>query len=244
VRVIPAVDLLGGQCVRLRQGDYNQQQVFSDDPAAMAAGWVAQGAELLHVVDLDGARDGVLHNLGVVQHIVEAVDVPVQVGGGMRTTDAVRRVFDAGVARAIVGTRALEDPDWFAELCTSFPDRIVLGLDARDGQVATHGWLQISEIQAPDLAREMDRLPLAGIVYTDIRCDGMLRGPNVEATERLARAVTTPVIASGGVSTVDDVRRLASGPVWGCILGRALYEGTIELRDALDAARGCPPPVA
>ena len=234
--VIPAVDVLDGRCVRLRQGDYARRQVFSDDPAAAALTWAQQGATWLHVVDLDGARDGASRNMDVIGRIVDAVDVPVQVGGGLRTTETVRQLLDLGVARAIIGTRALEDPDWFAELCNAFPERIVLGLDARDGKVATHGWLQVSEMDAADLAARMDALPIAAIVYTDVVCDGMLKGPNVEATQRLALAVQTPVIASGGVSTADDIRRLASLDVAGCIVGRALYEGTLTLADALAAA--------
>lgn len=234
--IIPAIDLMDGRCVRLRQGDYQRQRVFADDPAGVAMQWVDQGASFLHVVDLDGARDGAPQNLEPLRRIRDAVDVPVEVGGGVRTTETVRQLFELGITRVIVGTRALEDPDWFADTCSAFPERIVLGLDARHGKVATHGWLELSETDAPNLARQMDHLPLGAIVYTDILCDGMLDGPNFEAMASLAGAVRTPVIASGGVSTADDIRRLASLPVAGCILGRALYEGTLTLSDALAAA--------
>ena len=232
-QIWPAIDIRGGRCVRLRQGDYQRETVFGDDPVALARRWVDEGGRYLHLVDLDGARDGATTNEGVVRAIVEAVDVPCELGGGVRDEVTIRRLLDVGLARLVVGTRALREPQWFAEMCRAFPDRLVLGIDARDGLVATDGWLETSETSAIDLARQFADSPLAAIVYTDIATDGMLAGPNVEAMARMQQAVEVPVIASGGVTTADDVARLAEAGLAGCIIGRALYEGTLVLADAL-----------
>jgi phosphoribosylformimino-5-aminoimidazole carboxamide ribotide isomerase len=233
MRVIPAIDLRGGLCVRLRQGDYDRETVFGDDPAAMAARWESEGATLIHLVDLDGAKAGRPVNVEAVQRIVERVSVPCQLGGGLRDRETISAWLDAGLDRVIVGTQALRDPGWFRAMIQEYPGRLVLGLDAREGKVATGGWLETSTTDATTLAARFEGLPLAGIIYTDIARDGTLDGPNLEATRSLAEAVRTPVIASGGVGCLDDFDRLASLPIAGCIVGRALYEGRFSLAQAI-----------
>ena len=234
--ILPAIDLRGGQCVRLRQGDYAQETVFGADPAAMARRWVEQGASWLHLVDLDGARDGRPVNGDGVRAIIRAAGVPCQLGGGLRSDAHVEEALAWGVARVIVGTRALHDPDWCQSLCRRFPGRVAVGIDAREGRVAVEGWLEASDLAALDLARRCAGWGAAAIVYTDISRDGMLEGPNVEATAELAAAVAVPVIASGGVTTLDDVAGLARRSLYGCIIGRALYEGRIDLAAAVALA--------
>ena len=236
--IFPAIDLRGGQCVRLRQGDYARETVFGDDPAAVARRWVGQGARFLHLVDLDGAKEGRPLNGASVRAIVAAAGVPCQLGGGLRTEEHVAAALDCGVERVVLGTRALQDPAWLEGLCRRLPGRVVLGIDARQGRVATHGWLEVSDRPALDLARQCASWPLAAIVYTDISRDGMLAGPNVDALAELAAAVPLPVIASGGVTTVEDVRRLVPLGLAGCIIGRALYEGRLDLAAAIRAADG------
>jgi phosphoribosylformimino-5-aminoimidazole carboxamide ribotide isomerase len=236
VVILPAIDLRGGQCVRLRQGDYAQETVFGRDPAAMAERWVREGATYLHLVDLDGAKQGHPVNGESVRRILRAASVPCQLGGGLRSETDIAEVLGWGVERVIVGTKAFKDPAWFERICQRFPGRIVLGIDAKQGQVATEGWLEVSSCSARELAQRYDSWPLAALVYTDISRDGMLEGPNFEATAELAAEVRVPVIASGGVSTVQDVRRLAQLSLAGCIVGRALYEGQLDLKAALAAA--------
>lgn len=235
--IYPAIDLLNGRCVRLRQGDYSRETVFSDDPAAVARRWVEAGADRLHVVDLDGAKAGRPVNGPVVRRIVEAAGVPVQLGGGIRTEADLQAVFDWGVRWAVLGTRALQDPSWLRAAAGRSPDRIVLGVDAKDGFVATDGWLEVSRVRAVDLAREVSDAPLAAVVYTDIAKDGMMAGPNFDALAEMQAAVPQPVIASGGVCTPDHVRRLIDAGTPGCIIGRALYEGTLDLADVLALTR-------
>lgn len=235
--ILPAIDLRGGQCVRLRQGDYDRETVFGADPAAMARRWVDQGAEFLHLVDLDGARQGRPVNGDSVRRIVAASGVPCQLGGGLRTEDDIREALGWGVTRVILGTRALQDPDWCEAVSRNFPGRVVLGVDARDGRVATEGWLHTSDLSAVELARRCRHWPLAALVYTDISRDGMLEGPNVGATAEVAAAASVPVIASGGVTTLEDLSRLAHAGIPACIVGRALYEGRLDLRAALDLTR-------
>jgi phosphoribosylformimino-5-aminoimidazole carboxamide ribotide isomerase len=236
MQVIPAIDLRGGLCVRLRQGDYGQETVFGDDPAAMAARWESEGASRIHLVDLDGARLGRPVNVEAVRSILDRVSVPCQLGGGVRDGETIAAWLDAGVERVIVGTQALRDPAWFREMAARYPSRLVLGLDARDGRVATEGWLEVSSVEAADLAGQFDDLPLGGVVYTDIARDGMLEGPNLEATGSLARRLKSPVIASGGVGRLEDLAGLAGLPVAACIVGRALYEGRFTLREARERA--------
>jgi len=240
MQVIPAIDLRGGLCVRLRQGDYDRETVFGDDPAAMAARWESEGATRIHLVDLDGAKAGAPVNVDSVRAIIRAVTVPCQLGGGVRDERTIAAWLDAGLERVIVGTQALRDPEWFRNMAETFPGRLVLGLDARDGRVATDGWLETSNVTAPLLAEQFDDLPLAAIIYTDIARDGMLKGPNLEATDALCRHVKTPVIASGGVGGLADIESLATLPVAGCIVGRALYEGKFSLADAVARAGGSP----
>ena len=236
--VIPAIDLLEGRCVRLYQGDYAQSQVFNDNPADMAKLWVEQGANLLHIVDLDGAKTGKVVNLSAIEAILQAVSVPIQLGGGLRDRYSVAQLLTLGVQRVILGTVAVEQPQIVAELCQEFPRQIVVGIDARDGRVATRGWLETSEIEATELAAQMQELGAAAIIYTDIHRDGTLSGPNLEALRELAAEVTIPVIASGGVSSITDLLSLlALEPlgVTGVIVGRALYTGDISLKEALRA---------
>lgn len=236
MQVWPAIDLRGGKCVRLRQGDYDQETVFGDDPLAMARSWIEQGAERLHLVDLDGARDGAQANREVLRAILAEVRVPCQIGGGIRDEGTIETLTAWGAARLVVGTRAVKDPDWFRAMARRFPHRLVLGLDARDGRVATDGWREVSEMPAPELAREFAGEPLAALVYTDIARDGMLAGPNFEAMAAMQQSVPLDVIASGGVTTLEDIRRLQSLDMAGCIVGRALYEGRLELPEVLAAA--------
>jgi phosphoribosylformimino-5-aminoimidazole carboxamide ribotide isomerase len=236
VLIIPAIDLRGGQCVRLRQGDYNRETVFGSDPVAMAKHWVNKGAQWLHIVDLDGAKVGRPVNGDIVHRIVEAVPVPCQLGGGLRSEADIQTALDSGARRVVIGTKALTDAEWLTRVCRLFPDRLLVGIDAIDGRVAVQGWLQVSERSAVEFARECADLPLAGIVYTDIRRDGMLDGPNFEAVAEMSAAVPIPVIASGGITTLDDIRRLAGIKISDCIVGRALYEGRIDLTQAIRAA--------
>lgn len=235
--ILPAIDLRGGQCVRLRQGDYARETVFDADPVAVARRWLEQGARYLHLVDLDGAREGRPVNGATIRRIVEAVGVPCQLGGGLRTQEDIRAALDWGLDRVVLGTRALKEPAWLTEMAHRFPARIALGLDARNDLVATDGWLQDSDRSAIDLARACAALPLAALIYTDIRKDGMLEGANVAATAELVGAVPFPVVASGGVSTLEDVRSLARSGVAGCIIGRALYEGQLSLPEVIQATQ-------
>ena len=236
MQVIPAIDLRDGKCVRLRQGDYAQETVFSDDPAAMAATWAAGGTGRIHLVDLDGAKAGRPVNVDAVRSILAAVSVPCQLGGGVRDEATIAAWLEAGLDRVIVGTQALKDPAWFRAMAGKYPGRLVLGLDARDGRVATAGWLDVSTVDATELAQGFDDLPLAAVVYTDIAKDGMLEGPNLAATAALATTLRAPVIASGGVATLDDLSRLAALPVSACIVGRALYDHRFTLPEALLAS--------
>jgi phosphoribosylformimino-5-aminoimidazole carboxamide ribotide isomerase len=233
MQVIPAIDLRGGRCVRLRQGDFDQETVFGDDPTAMAARWESEGAARIHLVDLDGAKSGRPVNVESVKRIVETIKVPCQLGGGLRDQATIDTWLDAGLDRVVVGTQALRDPDWFGRMAETYPGRLILGLDALDGRVATQGWLDVSSVQALTLARQFEDLPLAAIIYTDIARDGTLDGPNVQAIAAMATAVRTPVIASGGVGDLKDLERLATLPIAGCIVGRALYEGRFSLADAI-----------
>ena len=233
MQVIPAIDVRGGLCVRLRQGDFDQETVFGDDPAAMAVRWQSEGAARIHLVDLDGAKEGRPVNVEAVRRVVAAVGVPCQLGGGIRDEATIAAWLEEGLERVVVGTQALRDPDWFGRMARAYPGRLLLGLDALDGRVATQGWLEVSRVAAMALAREFDPLPLAGIIYTDIARDGTLEGPNLIAIEALARAVRTPVIASGGVGSLEDLEHLAALPIAGCIVGRALYEGRFSLRSAV-----------
>ena len=235
MKIWPAVDIRGGQCVRLIQGDYDQETVYGANPADMAIRWASDGAGQIHLVDLDGARDGSTANRQAVAEIVNSVEVPCQLGGGIRDRVTVAEYLGLGVERLVIGTKAQKDPDWLSAICKEFPERIVIGLDARSRMVATDGWLQTSDTPASELAKRYSKLPIAGIVYTDITRDGMLKGPNLEALKDIIDAVDVPVIASGGVTTSEDVTEIAKLGAAGCIIGRSLYEGKMTLADAMDA---------
>ncbi len=241
--IIPAIDLLGGKCVRLYQGDYGQVEQFGDDPAQVAMQWVEQGATRLHLVDLDGAKTGEPVNLPAIAAILARLTaaptpIHVQVGGGLRTRERVQTLLDLGVQSAILGTIAVENPVLVAELCQAFPQRIIVGIDARKGQVATRGWLETSTLEATALATQMAAIGAAAIIYTDIQRDGTLQGPNLAALREMVEHCPIPVIASGGMSSVTDLLSLlgleAAG-LTGAIVGRALYTGDINLREALQA---------
>ena len=236
MQIIPAIDLRGGRCVRLRQGDYEQETVFADDPATTARRWAADGARRLHLVDLDGARSGRPVTIDAVRAILEAIDIPCQLGGGVRDHATVAAWFAAGVERLVIGSRALKDPAWFREISRDYPGRIILGLDARAGRVATDGWLDTTDVDAIALAEQFDDLPLAAVIYTDIARDGMLAGPDLDVTADLATRLQTPVIASGGIGSLADIAHLAGLPIAGCIVGRALYEGRFGLAEAISIA--------
>jgi phosphoribosylformimino-5-aminoimidazole carboxamide ribotide isomerase len=238
MQVIPAIDLLNGKCVRLYQGDYNQASVFNDNPVEVALQWAAEGATRLHVVDLDGAKEGKSVNLSVIEAIARAINIPVQVGGGLRDRAGVARLLKTGVHRAILGTVAVEQPELVTQLCQEFPNQIVVGIDARNGMVATRGWLETSEVAATDLAQRMAQQGAAAIIYTDIHRDGTLSGPNMDALRELAQAIDIPVIASGGVSSLTDLLSLLSLEpigVTGVIVGRAIYTGDVSLKEAVRA---------
>ena len=238
MEVIPAIDLLDGKCVRLYQGDYDRASIFSDNPVETARQWAAEGATRLHVVDLDGAKEGKSVNLSVIEAIAKAIDIPVQVGGGLRDRAGVTRLLDTGVQRAILGTVAVEKPELVTQLCNEFRDRIVVGIDARNGKVATRGWLETSEVDAKELAKRMAQQGAAAIIYTDIHRDGTMSGPNMDALRELAEAIDIPVIASGGVSSLTDLLSLLSlesAGVKGAIVGRAIYTGDISIKEAVRA---------
>ncbi len=230
--LIPAIDLKGGKCVRLRQGRPDEETVFSDDPVGVAARWVGEGARRLHIVDLDGAFAGKPKNADVIRAIAEAhPDVPIQVGGGIRDEDTIQAYLDAGVEYVIIGTKAVTAPHFVADVCTEFPRHIIVGLDARDGRLALNGWSKLSNHDAIDLALQFEQDGVEAVVYTDISRDGMMSGVNVAATVKLAQAVNVPVVAAGGITTMEDVQALcdvAEEGIMGAITGRAIYEGTLD----------------
>jgi phosphoribosylformimino-5-aminoimidazole carboxamide ribotide isomerase len=232
---IPAVDIRGGRCVRLVQGDFARETRYGDDPAEMARHWADGGATRLHVVDLDGARDGVRANAAVIRRVLSAVTIPVQVGGGIRAISTARSLLDEGADRVIVGTRAAEDPDALSEWVAALgAERLIVGVDARDGRVATHGWRNVSDLDAVSFCDRLASLGVQRVVYTDIGRDGVLDGPDVSATREIAQRIR--VIGSGGVSSVAHVRALADAGAEGVIIGTALYTGTLQLKEALAAA--------
>lgn len=236
MEIWPAIDIRGGQCVRLRQGDYGQETVYGSSPAAMAERWRQKGAKRLHLVDLDGAKEGSSVNFEAIRELVEKVashGVKCELGGGVRTQETIEMLLSLGLSRLVVGTLALKQPKWFAQMCEKYPHRLVLGIDARGGMVTTDGWLETSETPATELAKQYDGLPIAALVYTDVATDGMMHGPNIPECVSMMCATSIPVVASGGVTRIDDVRRLAEAGIPACIIGRALYENTIALEDAL-----------
>lgn len=238
--VIPAIDLKDGKCVRLRQGRMEDDTVYSDDPVAMALNWVNSGARRLHLVDLNGAFAGEPVNHEVVRKIAQACpDIPIQIGGGIRSAETVQAYLDAGVQYVIIGSKAVSEPEFVGKLCRDFPGHVIVGLDAKDGKVAVDGWAKVSDFDVIDLAGRFANDGVDAIVYTDISRDGMMTGVNVEATHKLAQATDIPVIASGGVTNSDDIRALcevAGSGILGAITGKAIYEGTIDLREAQQLA--------
>jgi phosphoribosylformimino-5-aminoimidazole carboxamide ribotide isomerase len=245
MEILPAIDLRGGCCVRLRQGDYAQETVFGDNPAEMAARWEREGGTRLHLVDLDGAKAGRPVNIAAIKSIVETVKIPCELGGGLRDEATIRQMIEeVGIDRAIIGTQALKQPDWFRKMVQLFPGRIALGLDARNGMVATAGWLDVSQTSALELARQFADLDLAAVIYTNIANDGMMQGIDQGTIDDMLQLAELglPVIASGGVTTLADIERLAAvsrkqPKLIGAIVGRALYEGTIHVQDAVRMAR-------
>lgn len=239
LQLIPAIDLKAGQCVRLRQGRMEDATVFGDDPVAMAKSWEARGAERLHVVDLDGAFAGMPVNREAVESICAALTIPVQIGGGLRDDATFEAYLAAGVRWGIVGTRAAQEPEWVEHLCRRFPSQVIVGIDARDGLVATEGWAEASRLSARDLARRLEQAGVAAVIYTDIHRDGMGTGINLDETLALAEALSCPVIASGGLHDLEDLTRLKAaavakpGALLGAISGRALYEGTLDFEAGL-----------
>jgi phosphoribosylformimino-5-aminoimidazole carboxamide ribotide isomerase len=237
VVVIPAIDLKDGRCVRLRQGDMSAETVYSEDVEAVARTWQESGASLIHVVDLNGAVDGEPRNMPQIETVLKTVKVNVQIGGGIRTIETVRRYLHAGVSRVVLGTAALTDRRFLEQACREFPGRILLGLDARDGKVAVKGWTSVSDTRAIDLVKEVGGLAIGAVIYTDIARDGMLSGPNLPALKEVVGASSFPVIASGGISRVEDILAVrALGPrIEGAIVGKALYDGKLDYRAALAA---------
>ena len=239
--VIPAIDLKEGKCVRLEQGLMDKDTVFNDNPAAQARAWQDQGAEMLHIVDLDGAFAGQPKNRAAIEAIVNAISIPSQLGGGIRDIETIEAYLSLGLSRVIIGTAAQRNPELVREACAKFPGRIVVGIDAKNGMVAVQGWAEVTDITAVDLARKFEGFGVSAIIYTDISRDGMLQGPNLEATKALAESVSIPIIASGGVSTLKDIQNLmaieASG-VTGVITGKAVYTGAIKLQEAVALTKG------
>jgi len=239
MEIFPAIDIREGKVVRLIQGDYDQQIDYAADPIETAKSYADAGANWLHIVDLDGAKNGTAYNTNVVSRLLKATNLQVQVGGGVRTQRTIKKLLDAGASRVIIGTKSLEDWDWFRCMVydREFKEKIVLGMDARNGMLATRGWTQQTSVSAVKLAEKISDWPLAAIVYTDIACDGMLSGPNLEQVEVVANSTAIPVIASGGVASIEDVKNLCRLSLAGIIIGRALYEGRLDLAEAIKIVR-------
>lgn len=233
-QIIPSIDLRGGKVVRLQQGDYARQLDYDLNPIEVAKSFEDAGAQWMHIVDLDGAKSGAVTQIALIQKIIESCKLKVQVGGGVRSSSDVKCLISAGARRVVIGTKAIEDWQWFETLAKEeqFKNQIVLALDAKDGFVATHAWTSTGELRAIDVAKKVRGWPLAGILYTDVAKDGMLAGPNYETTLSLANATDVPVIASGGIGNVEQIENLSRLPLWGVIVGRSLHEGRLDLRDA------------
>ena len=240
LEIVPSIDLRGGRVVRLKQGDYARQVNYAVNPLETARSFAEAGAKWMHIVDLDGAKEGRPVQTELIATVIAGAALNVEVGGGVRSTDDIRRLLDAGAARVVVGTRAFEDWAWFRSLAhdPAFERKLVLAIDAKEGQIATRGWTETSGRMAVEVAAEVSGWPLAALLYTDVSKDGMLQGPNLEYTRALALAGRVPVIASGGVGQIEHIRQLIALPVWGAIVGRSLYEGTLDLKMAIALARG------
>ena len=238
--IYPAIDIRGGRCVRLTEGRFDAETVFADDPAQMALKWAGLGAEFLHLVDLDGALAGEGKNVPVIERILKSVNIPVQLGGGIRNLATIEKLLDLGVTRLILGSAAVKNPELVQEACKKYPGHIAVGIDAKNGEVAIEGGGQGSGVAATELAKKMASFGVETIIYTDISRDGMLSGVNVESTAALARACGVPIIASGGVASIEDIRRVKaveSDGVQGCIIGKAIYTGAVDLKEALALAK-------
>ena len=237
--VIPAIDLKDGQCVRLLQGRKDAVTAYSSDPAKTAKRWESYKAKLIHIVDLDGAFTGRQTNLDAIMKIRQSVKIPLQVGGGIRNIGNVMNLFSAGIDRIIIGTAAIEDPEFLTYACRNYPGKVLIGIDAKDGMVAIKGWEEVTSLSAKDLVRRLEIFGVAGIVYTDISRDGMLSGPNIDATRAIVEGITIPVIASGGVSCIADIKNLMKiQNLWGVITGKAIYSGAMDLKEAIQIAEG------
>ena len=235
--IIPAIDLKDGFCVRLLQGRKDDVTVYSDDPVSTALRWESAGAQLLHIVDLDGAFSGSQKNLEGIVKIRKAVKMDIEVGGGIRDMERINLLISQGINRVILGTSAIENPELLKEAASKYPGCILAGIDAKDGFVAVKGWVEVTKVKAVDLALNLQEYGVAGIIYTDISRDGMLTGPNIDATRQMAESLKIPVIASGGISSIEDIRRLLTiKKLWGAITGKALYSGKLDLREALKVA--------
>lgn len=238
--IYPAIDIRGGRCVRLTEGRFDAETVFADDPAQMALKWAGLGAEFLHLVDLDGALAGEGKNVPVIERVLKSVSIPVQLGGGIRKLETIEKLLDLGVTRLILGSAAVKNPQLVQEACKKYPGHIAVGIDAKNGEVAIEGWGQGSGVAATELAKKMASFGVETIIYTDISRDGMLSGVNVEATAALARACGVPIIASGGVASLEDIRlvkAVEADGVQGCIIGKAIYTGAVDLKAALALAK-------
>lgn len=237
MRIYPAIDIIDGACVRLVQGDYSQKTKFADNPIDVAKKWQSMGGEFIHIVDLDGAKSGTMPNFKLICDIAKSVDVPIEVGGGIRNMEAVEKYLENGVARVIIGTSALSDPDFVKTAVQKYGDRIAVGIDAKDGLVAVNGWEEVSRTTAIDLAKQMEKIGVAYIIYTDIATDGMLNGPNLDAMAEMVASVDVNIIASGGVTSTEDIKELKKVGVEGAIIGKALYTDRIGLSEAVDIAK-------
>ena len=235
--IYPAIDIIDGKCVRLVQGDYSQKTTFSDSPLDVAKKWRSMGGEFIHLVDLDGAKSGDTPNFELVTRIAKALDIPVEIGGGIRNMETVDKYLQNGVFRVIIGTAAVKNPEFVREAVEKYDDRIVVGIDAKDGMAAISGWEDVSEAPALELAKRMRDYGVKSIIYTDIATDGMLGGPNIEAMREMKNNVDVEIVASGGVSSIDDVRKLKETGVEGAIIGKALYTGDIDLKLAIEEGR-------
>jgi phosphoribosylformimino-5-aminoimidazole carboxamide ribotide isomerase len=236
--VIPAIDLIDGQCVRLFQGKREAVTKYSNDPGSMAKRWESLGAELIHIVDLDGAFTGNQANLDAIKKIRQSVQIPLQVGGGIRNMESITKLFSLGIERVIIGTAAIEDPEFVKSSCGQYPGRILIGIDAKDGMVAVKGWKEVTSLNVKEIAGSLEDAGAAGIIYTDIARDGTLSGPNVKAVQKMVESVKVPVTAAGGVSNIEDIKNLMGiRNLWGVITGKAIYARTLDLKEAIKAVR-------
>lgn len=237
MRLYPAIDMIDGKCVRLVQGNYNKKTTFADDPLEVALRWQEQGGEFIHLVDLDGARSGDMPNFDTIVRIAQTLEIPIEVGGGIRSMEAIERYLEHGVSRVILGTSALKKPNLVKDAVKAYGKRIVVGIDAKDGLVAVSGWEEVSRVSALSFARQMEQQGVSTIIYTDIATDGMLKGPNLNAMKEMTEYVSMDVVASGGVTSLEDLKQLKEIGVEGAIIGKALYTGHIKLGEALEVSR-------